>query len=112
MASDAATKQELDWLRSEVKRLVDHQQLLKQRDLAFQRTLDAYSQHPALPPQTAHRFDGLSLVIAYYNIPQQLERTLLTCSPEYQDAPSDGLEVIIADNGSTTPLPADLIERF
>lgn len=59
-----------------------------------------------------HGFEGLTLIIAYYNIPKHIERTLMSCAPAYQNAPKDKIEVIIADNGSTEPLPDDLQERF
>jgi len=59
-----------------------------------------------------HDFDGLTLIIAYYNIPQHIERTLMSCAPAYQKAPKDKIEVIIADNGSTDPLPDNLQKRF
>ncbi len=57
-------------------------------------------------------FDGITFVIAYYNIPKQIIRTLISCSPKYQRAAKDKIEVIIADNGSTEPLPEGLRERF
>ncbi|MEM1087756.1 MAG: class I SAM-dependent methyltransferase [Pseudomonadota bacterium] len=57
-------------------------------------------------------FGGISFIIAYYDIPDQIERTLMTCSPEYQDIPAEKIDVIIADNGSNIPLPDDLQERF
>ncbi|NNE56513.1 MAG: glycosyltransferase [Hellea sp.] len=59
-----------------------------------------------------HQFDGLTIIIAYYNIPKHIERTLQSCAPAYQNAAKDKIEVIIADNGSTEPLPDDLQQRF
>lgn len=57
-------------------------------------------------------FDGLTFIIAYYNIPRQIVRTLTSCSPKYQKAADRNIEVIIADNGSTEPLPDDIQEQF
>jgi len=59
-----------------------------------------------------HGFDGLTLIIAYYDIPKHIERTLISCAPWYQKAAAHQIEVIIADNGSTKPLSDDLKERF
>ncbi len=63
-------------------------------------------------PKGPHKFDGLTLIIAYYNIPKHIERTLMSCAPKYQRAAKDKIEVIIADNGSTEPLPKNLQKRF
>ena len=63
-------------------------------------------------PKGPHKFTGLSIIIAYYDIPRQIERTLISCSPEYQNAPADQIEVIIADNGSNEPLPKGLKKKF
>jgi len=49
-----------------------------------------------------YKFDGLTLIIAYYNIPKHIERTLMSCAPAYQKASENQIEVIIADNGSFT----------
>jgi len=57
-------------------------------------------------------FDGITFIIAYYNIPRQIERTLISCSPVYQKSGPNKIEVIIADNGSTQPLPADIKEKY
>jgi len=63
-------------------------------------------------PKGPYKFGGLSIIIAYYNIPKQIERTLISCSENYQNAPGNEIEVIIADNGSTEPLPEGLKKRF
>ncbi len=59
-----------------------------------------------------HGFDGLTLIIAYYDIPKHIVRTLISCSPKYQKAPKNKIEVIIADNGSKEPFPEKLLKRF
>lgn len=58
------------------------------------------------------KFDGLTIIVAYYNIPKHIERTLTSCSPHYQKAPKNKIEVIIADNGSDKPLPRNIRKKF
>ncbi len=65
-------------------------------------------ERPELGPLT---FDGITFVVAAYNIPQQLERTLFTCGAEYQNAPADQIEIIVVDNGSDPAVGNDLHDR-
>ncbi|NQY04355.1 MAG: glycosyltransferase, partial [Halieaceae bacterium] len=51
-------------------------------------------------------------MIAAYNIPKQLRRTLRTLSPQYQGISADMVEVIVIDNGSTPPVPDELKRDF
>lgn len=67
-----------------------------------------------VPRQNAEckEFDGLTIIIAAYNMKPQLERTLVSCSPGYQNAPPAEIEVIIVDNGSDIPLDIKDFGRF
>ena len=67
--------------------------------------LEAYT-----PAATPVPFDGLTFVIATYNIPRHLERTLRCCGAKYQSAPSDQIEIIVVDNGSTPPVPQSIMQ--
>lgn len=55
---------------------------------------------------------GVSFVIIYFDIPRQIERTLLSCSPEFQHVPPGELEVVLVDCSSRFPLPNDIQDRF
>ncbi len=50
------------------------------------------------------KFDGITFIIAAYNMERQLVRTLKSLTPYYQEAEPQELEIIIVDNGSTPPL--------
>ncbi|MEM1036771.1 MAG: hypothetical protein AAGI14_08445 [Pseudomonadota bacterium] len=50
--------------------------------------------------------------MAYYDIPDQIERTLKSCAPEYQNMDDDQIEVIIIDNGSNIPMHDGIQERY
>lgn len=62
--------------------------------------------------RTSTKFDGITLVIAAYNIPQQIQRTLISCTPYYQNIPANELEIIIIDNGSRVPLSKTDFKHF
>ncbi|MEM7239780.1 MAG: glycosyltransferase family 2 protein, partial [Pseudomonadota bacterium] len=106
-----------------IKRLLDHiaaleaeRDKIKKRDWNYQAIFDRVTDRlaadrPSLPGAPA-TFAGFTFVIAYYDIPQQIERTLQSCSPRYQGMADGEIEVIIVDNGSSDPLPGDLQERF
>ncbi len=96
--------------------LEEERDKLKERDRIYQATFDRVtdSLKSERPKDDATKgvFTGLSIVIAYYDIPRQIERTLISCSPDYQGVSDGDIEVIIIDNGSNEPLPADLQARF
>jgi len=58
------------------------------------------------------KFEGITFVIAAYNIPRQLKRTLASCSPNYQGIAPGLLEVIVVDNGSDVPLSRNGLSEF
>jgi len=63
------------------------------------------SEEATLPPtESKQNFDGITLVIAAYNLPRFINRTLTSCTPHYQGFKPSEFEVIIVDNGSSTPL--------
>ena len=64
------------------------------------------------PTVCKNEFDGISVIIAAYNIPKQLQRTLISCSPLYQKFDGVPLEIIVVDNGSTVPLQKSDFVRF
>jgi glycosyltransferase involved in cell wall biosynthesis len=91
--------------------------IARDKDRQLTRLIDALYQ--SLPGHTwcepavcRNQFDGLSVVIAAYNIPRQLQRTLLSCSPTYQQFDPERLEIIVVDNGSTVPLQKSDFARF
>ena len=44
-------------------------------------------------PSDREGFDGISFIIAAYNIPDQLRRTLTTLTPHYQNCRPDQIEI-------------------
>ena len=55
----------------------------------------------------------LSVVVNFFNMRREAERTLFTLSAPYQRGVSaEDYEVIAVDNGSTEPLGADFVSRF
>lgn len=116
MAKSRSPEKENERLLAHIKALESERDRLKKRDRSYQAYFDRISdelvsEHPRRPDRP-DRFEGLSLVVVYYDIPQQIERSLLSYSPEYQGVAPDELEVILVDNGSTMPLPDDLQTRF
>jgi len=89
---------------------------LRQTRTQFQRLYDttvrAFSEGRVPRTADANRFDGITIIIAYYDIPDQIERTIMSCSPDYQGVEADQIEVIIADNGSNLSMHEGLLERF
>ena len=107
---------ELIQLRERVSKLADEARTLNQRGWHYRKLVDSMSAElDAAKPRIAGKhkpFNGLSLIIVYYDIPQQIERTLLSCSPKYQGANTDEIEVILVDNGSSERPAEDLQERY
>ncbi|MEM9011020.1 MAG: glycosyltransferase [Pseudomonadota bacterium] len=116
MAGERNPRETIQRLRGHIAALQAERDTLKKRDWNYQaifdRVTDRLSSEQPLPSTAPGTFKGLSFVIVYYDIPQQIERTLLTCAPAYQGVDADEIEVILVDNGSTEALPADLQERF
>ena len=54
----------------------------------------------------------LSVVVNFYNMRREAERTLYTLSPEYQGVDADEYEVIAIDNGSRDILGMEMVESF
>ncbi len=50
---------------------------------------------------------GVSFIVAAYEIPRQIRRTLESLRPAYQGVDASRIQVIVVDNGSTTPLAAE-----
>jgi glycosyltransferase involved in cell wall biosynthesis len=72
----------------------------------------AMSGEPAVLPRTS---DGpvLTVIVAFYNMKREAERTLFTLTPSYQQGVTvDEYEVIAVDNGSSDPLGSELVESF
>lgn len=104
-------------LQAQVANLRRVKEAERERYLKVQAQLDDYAEQLAKEqsgdfPKGPFPFDGLTFIVAYYNIPRQIERTLISCSPAYQKAPHDKIEVIIADNGSSEPIADDIQTRF
>ena len=56
---------------------------------------------------------ALSVVVVYYDMAREIDRTLRTLSPEYQRGVSaSDYEVIVVDNGSPTQLDPAVVARF
>lgn len=110
-------KQTIEFLEHDISEKTDKIRTLNEKVRVLQRNLDNLNE--AFTEKQVGQFskgpfpfEGITFVIAYYNIPKQIIRTLISCSPKYQRAAKDKIEVIIADNGSTEPLPEGLQERF
>ncbi|MEO0751855.1 MAG: glycosyltransferase, partial [Pseudomonadota bacterium] len=115
MAKQRNLETEVERLKAHIGKLEDERDRLKQRDRSYQALFDRVTDRlSADRPRMAqpNRFEGLSFVIVYYDIPDQIERTLQSCSPAYQGMPEDQIEVVLVNNGSPTPLPDDLQARF
>ncbi|MEL6577902.1 MAG: hypothetical protein AAFQ81_18625, partial [Pseudomonadota bacterium] len=111
-----AAAQEIARLRAHIEKMEAERKRLSKRDWNYQVIFDRVTdqlaaERPCLPDRPG-RFEGLSFVICYYDIPRQIERTLACCAPAYQGGAEHEIEVVIVDNGSPTPLPDDLQERF
>lgn len=109
---------EIARLRAHISALETERDGLKARERTYQAIFDRVSDRLVTEaPNLADnrkpgRFEGLSFVIVYYDIPQQIERTLASCAPGYQRVGPGEIEVILVDNGSPAPLPDDLTARF
>lgn len=66
----------------------------------------------AEPEREPREFDGISFVIAAYNMDAQLKRTLQSLADDYQKVDYSEMEVIIVDNGSTVPIRHEAMRRF
>jgi len=108
-------QRELEIVKARLRTSVAQVNELRQTRLQLQKLLDttvrAFSKGRVPERKDGIPVDGISFIVAYYDIPDQLERTLISCSPGYQDVPADQLEVIIADNGSPTAPHERLQER-
>lgn len=68
---------------------------------------------PALPETVPPKeFDGITFIVAAYNMERQLKRTLQSLTPQYQKALPRELEIIVVDNGSEVPLAMEAFRRF
>ncbi|MEM7498892.1 MAG: glycosyltransferase [Pseudomonadota bacterium] len=116
MPIDNDADKQIARLRSHIAALEEERTRLRHHVRDYQRIFDRVSDQLAAetPSQTGRQgsFEGLTFVIAYYDIPRQIERTLVSCSPAFQGVAEDEVEVVIVDNGSPVPLPQDLQERF
>ncbi|MEL7278767.1 MAG: glycosyltransferase [Pseudomonadota bacterium] len=116
MAKQRDPDSEIARLKAHIAKLEDERDRLKRRDRSYQALFDRVTDNLSSDrPHMAHgpnRFQGMTFVIVYYDIPRQIERTLQSCAPDYQGMPEDQIEVILVDNGSPTPLPDDLQARF
>ncbi|MEM8791008.1 MAG: glycosyltransferase [Pseudomonadota bacterium] len=116
MSKDQDSAEKIQRLLDHIAALEEERDRFKKRDWNYQAVFDRVTDQLAVerPRATANpgKFEGLSIVVAYYDIPRQIERTLTTCSPAYQGADDGEIEVILVDNGSPSPLPDDLQERF
>ncbi|MEM8818855.1 MAG: glycosyltransferase [Pseudomonadota bacterium] len=115
--SDAANNDpRIARLEAHIAGLEEERDRLKKRNRNYQaifdRVTDGLTSETTVSPESPGAFEGITFVIAYYDIPQQIERTLFSCSPEYQGVDEDDIEVVIVDNGSPSPLPDDLEKRF
>jgi hypothetical protein len=55
----------------------------------------------------------LSLVVVAHDMQRELPRTLRSLSPSHQrDVSATDYEVLVMDNGSSTPVPESLVEQF
>ncbi|HMQ07308.1 MAG TPA: glycosyltransferase family A protein [Saprospiraceae bacterium] len=54
----------------------------------------------------------ISLVVIIYNMEREAPRTLYTLTPEYQNRNPDSYEVLVIDNGSTTPFGKQRVEAM
>ena len=64
------------------------------------------------PGREQPEFRGITFVIAAYNIPRQLHRTLTSLTPYYQGCTPAKLEIIVIDNGSSESLNRDDYSEF
>jgi len=95
--------EQVDELNARLRKLREQVRFLSQKlnECCQQTTLDDMNRASDDRPA----FDGLSIILAYFDIPEQIERTLVSCSPAYQGADSGQIEVIVVDNGSPQPFP-------
>ena len=84
-------------------------QLMRLTDFLYHQITEASFNQ--VEPEKAE-FDGISFIIVAYNIPNQLQRTLMSCAPFYQNFEPGELEVIIIDNGSDVPLEKSDFQKF
>ena len=103
-------------LQSKNQELAVELHILRQREKKLLRLNDQLYKAVSSVREPAHvgsaaAFTGITFVIAAYNIPRQLRRTLASCSPAYQGVAAEQLEVIVVDNGSEPPVShADLTD--
>ncbi len=115
MSNGDEYQRELEIVKAQLRTSQAQVRELRQTRVQLQKLLDttvrAFSKGRVPERTEGIPVNGISFVVAYYDIPDQLERTLISCSPGYQDVPADQLEVIIADNGSPTAPHEQLQER-
>ena len=77
------------------------QKLVRQLDLLYKTLTEATE---LAPREETIPFDGISFIVAAYNIPRQIRRTLHTLSPAYQGVNRSELEVITDIGSDVTTL--------
>lgn len=108
---------ELEALKLRNRKLARELLITRDKDRQLMRLTDAFYQHASEPLfnnaiAQGVDFDGISFIVVAYNIPRQLERTLLSLTPFYQECKPGEMEIIIIDNGSDTPLRKADFSRF
>jgi glycosyltransferase involved in cell wall biosynthesis len=65
---------------------------------------------PSRVSVTGHHRPELSVVVVVHNMVREASRTLYSLSPAYQrDIAADDYEIIVVDNGSSSPLDAEMV---
>ena len=54
----------------------------------------------------------LSIIVVIFNMKREAPRTLFTLTPNYQNIPPELYEVLVIDNGSTSPLGHDMVRSI
>ena len=109
---------ELQELRLRNQTFVRELKITREKDQQLMRLMDRLYDRVAntgidfKPGREQPEFDGITFVVAAYNIPEQIRRTLTSLTPHYQGCTAGKLEIIVIDNGSSPPINKDAFGEF
>jgi hypothetical protein len=109
MKTEKALRAEIRSLKIRNQTLARELRITREKDVQLMRLTDTLYRNfdenaDFKPRQETGEVDGISFIIAAYNIPGQLIRTLTSCTPYYQNIEPSKLEIIVVDNGSDVAL--------
>lgn len=94
-------------------RLAEGESLLAEPVLVDLARIEPEPIPPSTPPRPAKAQPDLSIIVVFYNMRREAERTLHSLSRAYQDGIEDvDYEVLVIDNGSVQPVDEGMVSPF